>query len=310
MMPVLGMSLVRRIKRYLQAERLPQLAMVDRVGIDGEQYADQFLAPPLVVSRIANPVLPHPDGFHFFESDFLVYAAGTLFCLEIKNYRGTIYYADGDQAQIVQEKIGRYGEEIPSKWHRNPLRQAKSFLFHLKRYLVTHADRRFAGLYIVPVAAFVRNKDTDISSIRSDAEGIIYVDELPALFQANCNPKFAARPSRWVIEGLEKVPRPDVMVTMAGDVLRGFFAHTHLVFETSNGERLTLPFSEISEVHLSRSARFSDSDQVLVVLRNGQQMRYVATDGLVRLRTLQGTMTLKHLRNIVSIRPGRPTIPP
>jgi hypothetical protein len=67
-----------------------------------------------VVSRVANPVLLHPDGIHFLESDFLLYAAGTLFCLEIKNYKGTIYYADDNQAQIVQQKIGRYGEEIPA----------------------------------------------------------------------------------------------------------------------------------------------------------------------------------------------------
>ena len=299
------MSLVRRIKRYFQAERAPQLAMVDRVGIGGEQYAGQFLTPPLVVKRIANPVLSHPDGVHFFESDFLVYAAGTLFCLEIKNYRGAIYYADGDQAQIIQQKVGRYGEEIPPKLHRNPLRQAKSFVIGLKKYLVSHADKRFAGLYIVPVAAFVRNADTDISRIWNGAEGIIYVDELPSFFQAKRNPRFAERPSPWVIEGLEAVPRPDVLVTVSGDELRGFFPDTHLVFKVSSGEPVKVAFSEIAQVRLNRSG-FSDSDTILVVFRNGRQLTYVSIDGLVRFRTLQGTIISKHLHNTVSIVPGRP----
>jgi hypothetical protein len=302
------MSLIRRFKRYFQAEHVPQLAMIDRAGIGGEQYADQFLEPPLVVSRIANPVLLHPDGLHFFESDFLVYAAGTLFCLEIKNYKGTIYYANDDGAQIVQQKIGRYGEEIPAKWHRNPLRQAKSFVFHLKRYLATHVDKRFAGLYIVPVAAFVRNGDTDIGPIWNGDEGIVYVDELPSFFQAKYNPKFAERPSRWIIDGLEKVPRPDVMVTTADDVLRGFFIHTHLAFNRSDGQPMAVPFSEISQVRLSRFG-FSDSDTLLIVFRNGQQVSYVSIDGMVRLRNLHGNIISKHLRNIVSIVPGLPIAP-
>jgi hypothetical protein len=301
------MSLLRRIKRYFTTQHRRELATVDRIGIGGEQYAGQFLTPPLVVGLIANPVLPHPSRPHLFlESDFLVYAAGTLFCLEIKNYKGIISYANREQTEIAQQKIGRYGEDIPAKFHQNPLRQAKGFLFHLKRYLEAKVDPRFGGLYIVPAAAFVRNGDTDISAIWNPAAGILYVDELPAFIEANANRRFAARPSRWIIDGLQRVPRPDVIVTLAGDPLRGFLTHTHLALKIAEGQPVMIPFSEILEVRLSRSGRFSDCDTVLVILRNGKQESYTSLGGAIQFRTLHGMVTTRHLHNLISIFPGHP----
>jgi hypothetical protein len=111
------MSLVKRFIRYLQTNRASELQMRDLVGIAGEQYAAKFLDPTAVASYVANPVLPHPNnGQKYLETDLLVYAAGTLFCVEIKNYRGVISHASAsDPGQIVQQKIGRYGEAISRK---------------------------------------------------------------------------------------------------------------------------------------------------------------------------------------------------
>ena len=106
-------------------------------------------------------------------------------------------------------------------------------MFHLKIYLSTQVDPRFKNLFIVAVAAFVRNADTDIRPVWNwnSTEGIIYVDELPQFFQANGNPRFAARPSRWIVEGLNRVPRPDVIETVAGNQLRGFLMHSDLALD-------------------------------------------------------------------------------
>ena len=83
------MSLVKRFIRLLQASSVRELQMRDLVGIVGEQYAAQFLDPTVVTAYVANPVLPHPNnGQKYLETDLLVYAAGTLFCVEVKNYRG------------------------------------------------------------------------------------------------------------------------------------------------------------------------------------------------------------------------------
>jgi hypothetical protein len=304
------MSILRRIKRYVRAQRIPELSTMDRVGMGGEQYADQFLVHPLVLSRIANPVLPHPSVPNLFlESDFLVYAAGTLFCLEIKNYKGIIYYPNADKAQIVQQKIGRYGENIPAKWHRNPLHQVTGFIFRLKQYLGAHVDPRFAGLYIVPVVAFVRNDDTDISSIWNLSEGMLYVDEISTFFYEKRNPKFLSRPSQWVLNGLQKVPRPDILITATGDVLHGFISHSHLSFKENNGRRtMEIPFAQISEVCLNRKGTFSDSDQVVIALRNGQQLHHTAVEGKVRFRTLHGDLSVRYFHNLASITPGCPPV--
>ena len=121
------MSLVKRFIRYFQTNRAPELEMRDLVGIAGEQYAAKFLDPTAVAAYVANPVLPHPNnGQKYLETDLLVYAAGTLFCVEIKSYRGVISHAS-DPGQIVQQKIGRYGEAIPAKRHQNPPRRRVLF---------------------------------------------------------------------------------------------------------------------------------------------------------------------------------------
>ena len=96
------MSLVKRFIRYFQTNRASELEMRDLVGIAGEHYASQFLDPTVVAAYVANPVLPHPNnGQKYLETDLLVYAAGTLFCVEVKNYRGVISHALGDPGQIV-----------------------------------------------------------------------------------------------------------------------------------------------------------------------------------------------------------------
>ena len=101
--------------------RASELETRDLVGIAGEKYASQFLDPAAVAAFVANPVLPHPNnGRKYLETDLLVYAAGTLFCVEIKNYRGVISHALGEPGQIVQQKIGRYGEAIPAKLLSTP----------------------------------------------------------------------------------------------------------------------------------------------------------------------------------------------
>jgi hypothetical protein len=85
------MSLVKRFIRLFQANSRRELQMRDLVGIVGEQYASQFLDPTAVAAYVANPVLPHPNNAQkYLETDLLVYAAGTLFCVEIKTYRGVI----------------------------------------------------------------------------------------------------------------------------------------------------------------------------------------------------------------------------
>ena len=260
----------------------------------------------MVAAYVANPVLPHPNNRQKYpETDLLVYAAGTLFCAEIKNYRGVISHALGDPGQIVQQKIGRYGEAIPAKLHQNPLRQANGFVFNLKRYLAAQVGPRFKNLFIVAAAAFVRNGDTDISPIWNFAEGLIYVDDLPQFFQAKGNPRFAARPSRWIVEGLDRVPRPDVIETVAGDQLRGFLMHPDLALDVGDGKPLLVPFHEIREVRLSRG-RFSKSDRVEITFNRGETIVHQAAAGKIRMRTLDGYVVSKRILNLVAIGPGRP----
>jgi hypothetical protein len=100
------------------------------VGIAGEKYASQFLDPAAVAAFVANPVLPHPNnGRKYLETDLLVYAAGTLFCVEIKNYAALSHMLLASQGRSSSRRLGAMVRRFPQSSY--PLRQAKGFVLNL-----------------------------------------------------------------------------------------------------------------------------------------------------------------------------------
>jgi len=86
------MSIAQRLTRAFQTLSTIELDEQSRFGALGEFYAVQVLDDGQAIC-INNPIVPHPTkpGL-FLESDFLIYTRGSLFCVEIKNYKGRISY--------------------------------------------------------------------------------------------------------------------------------------------------------------------------------------------------------------------------
>jgi len=86
------MSLFQRITRAFHTLSTIELDQQSRFGALGEFYAEQVLDDGQAIC-INNPIVPHPTKPDLFlESDFLIYTQGSLFCVEIKNYKGRISY--------------------------------------------------------------------------------------------------------------------------------------------------------------------------------------------------------------------------
>ena len=92
------MSMSPRLTRAFQALSTVELDEKSRFGALGEFHMQQVLDDEQLL-YVFNPIVPIPGKpGRFNESDFLIYAYGSLFCVEIKNWRGSVYYPPANWA--------------------------------------------------------------------------------------------------------------------------------------------------------------------------------------------------------------------
>ena len=202
-----------------------------------------------------------------------------------------------DTSQIVQEKLGNYGEGVFRKVYPNPLAKTKNFISHLKRY-IGQIEPRFQRLYIIPVACF--SELADISAIRNPAAGIIYISELPTFFEqhTNPNPKFVNRPSQWLMQVLHKIPTWDLVQTTNHMWINGILAEQALTFKRRNGQVQQLAYKTIRSIQWQRNNNlFSAYDTMHVTYMNGSTESLDCAGGELVLNRIDGQQRHK-LRNI------------
>ena len=165
------------------------------------------------------------------------------------------------------------------------------------------SDGRFERLRMEPVGAFTR--DGDISAIHSLEQGLVYVDELPAFFALQRNEHFAHRPSAWVVNGLESLPRLDVVRTKVGHLFHGFLENPALEYRAPDRNHHHWEWREIARIYLEPSGFFSSHDKLRIQLRSGQTIQSSAVQGTVRILDLEGQRTEHALSNLAFIAPSR-----
>ena len=299
------MPLWDRIVRLFEGDATSAL-MSERVwaGLVGEEHATTIIQQTQPLFHRANVIVPFEDGSdRFQETDHIVLWGGTVFVVEFKNYKGLLEWADAHKSALVQYKTGNYGETLPPKPASNPRTQATRFIRGLKGYLSRHADARFEKLRFQPVGAFTRA--ADLTPIYDGAQGLIYIDELPAYFAAQQDPRFAQRPSAWVRHGLEQLPSLDVVVDSRGQTHRGLLAGTGLQYQTANGTWYEGAWQDLAcvEVQLA-TGFFSEQDDLVLHGRAGGGWRTKFRRGSVGLRTLEGDRHDMPLRGLWQIVPA------
>src|SRR5260370_26916001 len=154
------MSMIERLLRSIDVMSQVELDGVDRGGLLGEQYAEALIADGQGC-YVRNPMIPRPrkPGL-FLETDFLVYMRGSLYCVEIKNFRGRVCYParyrtvfvekgwfifkrhipqvilDGyDFSKMVQQTMGDHRQGPVTRSMPNPIHKTQRYIDDLKRYL-------------------------------------------------------------------------------------------------------------------------------------------------------------------------------
>ncbi len=105
-----------------------------------------------------------------------------------------------------------------------------------------------------PVGAFTH--EGDITAIHSLDERLVYVDELPTFFLSRRNERFADRPSGWIMNGLESLPRLDVVRTKTGHLFRGFLEGPSLEYRGPDRNHYRWEWRVLSAFISSRHVSF------------------------------------------------------
>ncbi len=281
-----------------------------RFGALGEQFARQVISQEPGTFIFSNPILPHPrkPGV-FIEEDFLVFTQGSLYCIEIKNYKGVISYPQRnvmqpvkerflffftrtvmrpvgngfDEDHIIQHKVSKYGDKIYTKEYPNPYKKNNYFIRHLKDYL-KRIDPRFNGIYITSLVGF--GDEADIRAIYDPKGGMIHTREIPRFFAEHANPRIASNPPPWIIQGLQQLPTWDRIYTISGNLVYGILKDRELVFHDGNGRKQRLAFTNVYGIQMRRH---NGHEELIVNYLNGQEKNF---------GQVIGTLQLEHFGNV------------
>ena len=187
-----------------------------------------------------NRILKSPyNKNHFLEIDAICYHNNTIFCIEMKNYKGTVYYAANfkndtfdsyKKNKIIQLKTDKHlnqtYKELP-----NPLYKTTLFTKQLRKYLL-RLDNRFSTIKFISVVVFL-NLSTNIDNIRSFNDGIIYLSELDKfLDQKSGNEKN----NSWAAQILEQLPSFDKIITINNQTIQGIIKNNIIACHKPNIE--------------------------------------------------------------------------
>ncbi len=320
------MSIWQRLKRVFDALSSVELDEVSKYGAIGEKYAQGILSEDRWYTFF-NRIIPHPQKKNaFLEADAIIYAEGNIFCVEIKRYKGRIYFPEKyktvkvkkkfllwnyeteesvfngyDDSKIVKAKEGNYGEGVFYKEFPNPLKKTKYFIYNLKQYL-SRIDDRFSRIYIIPIVGF-SDTESDISGIHSVKDGIVYISEIPEVIKYHRNEKFANSPSKWIINSLKNIPTWDLILTKTDECINGIIVDDEFKSETIDGRIYSIPYRDIDSISVSRKGMLSSHDDIRVLKINGESDTLSCVGGQVNFNRFGEHQTHK-LRNINEIRIG------
>ncbi len=314
--------MINRLVRAFESLSNVELDGKDRGGMQGEDFAEAVIDDGQNGCYIRNPILPHPrkQGF-YLETDFLVYIRDTLFCVEIKNYRGKVYYPARyrtttvqkgwfifkrnvpqtvfdhyDHTKMVQEKMGQNGEGLVTREMPNPLLKTQEYSESLKHYL-TRIDPRLGRIPIYSALGFARK--TDITAIANFDAGIMYISQLPEFFEKHSNPRASKTPAPWIRQALHKLPTWDRILTREQEWINGTFVEQTFSFKDTDGRQHTIPFAKINKVNLKRDgSRLSAYDTMLITFTNGDTQTFKSTGGEIHLNRFKGEVQTHKLRNV------------
>jgi len=294
----------------------------EKVGRYGEDYAARVLNKIPGVCYVRNPIIPQPRKPDLFnETDFLAYHRGNLYCLEIKYYRGRIYYPPAyttiyvkkgwfifkrlvpqivpngyNYAQMGQERTDASGQRN-TRTFPNPWKKTDEYIHNLKYYL-QQINPGLAQLPIHPILAF--SNKADLSAVYQFDAGILYIDEIHAFLDRYANSAYASQPAPWIENELRRLPTWDYVFTSDGKSFNGVLSEPTLRFKDAHWRERVIPYKTISEVEIQAKP----SQEIKITSTDGQKQTFNYKNGAVRLNRFKGEQQIHSFDNIRQVKVG------
>lgn len=260
-------------------------------GQAGEEYAKNKLSH-FGYHLFFNRILPHPKNpSRYIESDIIVYSDDYIFCIEVKRFRGKVFFTDGGIIQETHRAFERRYRGYRAKKIKDPMVQSTLFTKTLK-YSLIGKDSRFKKIHFVPVVAF--SEEADISSIHSFGDGILYVSELPDFIQSclKKNDKY-----EWVVKAFESLKGFDYIINRNGFTTMGIILNKN--FECRSVDKVfSLPYAQIKKINVKRGGLFSKCDKITILKKNSEVENLCCMDGYI-LINIFGNKQKHFLKNIL-----------
>lgn len=301
---------------------LTDLNEKEKVGRYGEDYMARVLNKISGVCYVRNPIIPQPRKPGLFnETDFLAYHSGNLYCLEIKYYRGRIYYPPAyttiyvkkgwfifkrlvpqivpsgyNYAQMVQESTNASGQRN-TRTFPNPWKKTDEYIHNLKYYL-EQINPGLAQLPIYPILAF--SNKADLSAVYQFDAGILYIDEIPAFLDKYANPSYSRQPTPWIEDELRRLPTWDYVFTIDGKSFNGVLSEPALRFRDAYWREQVIPYRTISELEIQAKP----NQEIKITFMHGQIQTFAYKDGAVCLNRFKGEQQIHYFNNIRQVTVG------
>ncbi|OSS42147.1 hypothetical protein DESAMIL20_1700 [Desulfurella amilsii] len=256
-----------------------------------------------------NRILKSPYNKHrFLEIDAIIYHNNTIFCVEMKNYKGTIYYAANFQNDtfdsyktntIIQLKTDKHLNQT-FKALPNPLDKTKFFTKQLRKYLLRF-DNRFSTIKFKSVVVFL-DSSTNIDGIQSFEEGLIYFSQLEDFLEQQSQ---NGTNNAWVLDYLEKLPTFDKIITVNNQTIQGILKEIIIHCQKPNTE---LDLKKIRAIDIKH--KFTSCKAQIMLQYNDLTTCEFVCDKLTVILDKFGTLQKHRLSNINKIIVGTHSLRP
>lgn len=292
------------------------------------QYGEKVAAAHLALAKIAfypNRIIPHPDPQkhkkgYYLEIDFLVLGANTVYCIEVKSFKGKLTHpivsrieeiqkkflffkwkkkitvSEPDKTKIVIDKLSRNGQDVFHKEIENPIGKTRYFADILKRYL-TNKDKRFKDIEFVPILAF-NNELSDPSAIISEEDGLLSIQGLADYITAREGRK--AKKSDWLVKALSSLKTWDRIFSKndsEANSVYGVLNSESVFLQDVKGNPVEVQFKDMNELVIQPGSVLSTKDKVRISLKNGKTLELFNQDDSIELNSF-GEVQTHHLTAI------------
>ncbi len=267
------------IKSRATATPLPSVEEIEQFGANGEDEVLRLLRRQ-GIRVVRNVVVPHNEKY--LEKDFLIEHEGTLFVLEVKNWKG---------------EIGQRGDKFYQKKEGGEYKEQKSPVGTTNQFI--HRMKKFYGIErpVWGVVVFVEPNCRLLLPEEIDGVALLPMNKLTA----HIRQRHASEPKSFSAFDTDKILRCTHFFNDGRAFCKGILADSYLFCKDEDGSTVKLDTTKLRYLSVQNQP-LRLRDKLIVTYTNGHSGVFYSRDALLTVACLDGTyrkIALNRVRHIV-----------